>query len=222
MKNKQLILLVVLTTLFVTVSYGQPQNYTIKNGISIGGGLTQFNIKTDNFATVQGNGFAINLAATVDIPHRWYTVSYGMQISENTFEVMGSLNEGVDGVERIKYKLMAAQLGFLFHVKTIGSNLTIDAGPQLQYNGNLELKDKQQEAYYINGFNNLATTDITDISKFNVNGAVGITAGIGFLKIRAQYIYGFLNMLDKLNTKNAVNTFKGNPEALVFTAMFTF
>ena len=222
MKNKQLILLVVLTTLFVTANYAQPQNYIIKNGISIGGGLTQFNIQTDNFTTTQGNGFVVNLSATVDIPHRWYTVSYGMQLSENTIEIMGSLNEGVDGNEMIKYKLMAAQLGFLFHVKTIGSNITIDAGPQLQYNGNLDLKDSRHESFYINGFDSLTATDISDISKFNVNGAVGITAGIGFLKIRAQYIYGFLNMFDKLNTESTTNTFKGNPETLVFTAMFTF
>jgi hypothetical protein len=221
MKNKQLTLLVVLTILFVTVTQAQPQNFVIKNGFSIGGGLTQFNIKTDNFTTIKGEGFAVGFATTVDIPHKWYTVSYGMQISENTIEVLGGLDVAVDGNEMIKYKLMAAQIGFLFHSKIIGSNLTFDIGPQLQYNGNLEFKNQEQEIYYINGPSNLSASDITNLSKFNINGAVGFTAGIGFLKVRAQYIYGFLNILNKLNTSNE-NSFKGNPETLVFTAMFTF
>ncbi len=225
MKNKQLTLLVLLTILFVTTIQAQPQNYNIRNGFSIGGGLTQFNIKTDNFVTTKGNGFIASLAATVDIPHRWYTVSYGMQISQNTLEISGRMNQGTAGNEMIEYKLMAAQLGFLFHGKIIGSHFTIDAGPQLQYNGELDLKNSQQESYYINGYDNLSATDISDISKFNVNGAVGLTAGIGPLKLRAHYIYGFLNMLDKLNDANldsGNSSFKGNPETLLFTAMFTF
>lgn len=222
MKNKQLNLLVVLTILFVTVTNAQPQNFVIKNGFSIGGGITQFNIKTDNFTTIKGEGFAVGFATTVDIPHKWYNVSYGMQISENTFEVLGRMTNDVAGNEMIKYKLMAAQLGFLFHSKIIGSNLTFDAGPQLQYNGNLDLKNSQQESYYINGYNDLTATDISNISKFNINGAVGVTAGFGPIKLRAQYIYGFLNMLDKLNTENTSTTFKGNPETIAFTAMITF
>lgn len=222
MKNKQLYLLVVFSTLFVTTILAQPENYTIRNGISIGGGLTQFNIKTNNFITEKSNSFTIGFAATVDLPHRWYTVSYGMQISENSFEISGRMTNDVAGNEMIKYKIKAAQLGFLFHGKVLGSYLTIDAGPQIQYNGNLELKDKQQEAYFINGYDDLSATDITDISKFNINGAVGLTAGIGFFKVRAQYIYGFLNIFDKLNTGNSTTTFKGNPETLAFTAMFTF
>ena len=36
-------------------------------------------------------------------------------------------------------------------------------------------------------------------TKINVNGLIGVSAGIGPMKIRLQYIYGFLNILDKLN-----------------------
>lgn len=220
MKNKQFTLLVVFTILFVTITHAQPQNFIIKNGFSVGGGLTQFNIKTDNFTTIQGSGFAVGFASTVDIPHRWYNVSYGMQISENTFEVSGRMTDDVIGNEMIEYKLMAAQLGFLFHGKIIGSNLTFDAGPQLQYNGNLEFKNSEQETYFLNGYDGLSVSEITDISKFNINGAVGFTAGIGFLKVRAQYIYGFLNIFNKIST--TTNNFKGNPETFVFSAMITF
>lgn len=223
MKNKHLSLLVVLTALFVTSLQAQHQNYNIKNGFAIGGGISLFDIKTDNFTTKQGSGYFATLSATVDIPHRWYTVSYGMQISENTLEISGRTTDAGTGNEQIEYKLMAAQLGFLFHGKIIGTHLTIDAGPQLQYNGDLDIKNSQQEDYFINGYNGVTATDITKMSKFNVNGAVGITAGFGPLKLRAQYIYGFLNMFNKLNEELTVSdTFKGNPETLMFSVMFTF
>lgn len=223
MKNKQLTLLVALSMLFVTVLQAQPKNYDIKNGIGIGGGVSLFNIKTDNFITTRGNGFVVSLAAHVDIPNRWYNVSYGMQISENTLEISGRMTDLIAGNEQIEYKLMSAQLGFLFHGKIIGNNFTIDAGPQLQYNGDLEFKNSQQESYYINGYDGLAASEITEMSKFNVNGAIGATVGFGPLRLRAQYIYGFLNMFEKLNDKLEQDTnFKGNPETIMFTALFTF
>lgn len=223
MKNKQYILLVALSMLFVTITQAQHKSYNIKNGFGVGGGISMFNIKTDNFTTTQGNGFVVSLNASVDIPNRWYNVSYGMQISESTLEISGRMTDDVAGNEQIEYKLMAAQLGFLFHAKIIGNNFTLDAGPQLQYNGDLDFKNSQQEDYYVNGYDDLSASDITEMSKFNINGAVGATAGFGPLRVRAQYIYGFLNMFNKLNNNlDYGSTFKGNPETIMLTAIFTF
>jgi len=223
MKNKQLTLLVALSMLFVTITQAQHKSFSINNGFGVGGGISFFNIKTDNFTTTKGNGYTVALAATVDIPNRWYNVSYGMQVSENTLEISGRMTDDVAGNEQIEYKLMTAQLGFFYHAKVIGNNFTIDAGPQLQYNGDLEFKKSQQEGHYINGYDDLAASDITEISRFNINGAFGATAGFGPLRIRVQYIYGFLNMFEKLNQNLSQNTnFKGNPETIMLTAIFTF
>ena len=51
---------------------------------SLGWVITQFDIITDNFETKKGDGWIANMAATVDIPQKWYNLSYGMQLSENT------------------------------------------------------------------------------------------------------------------------------------------
>lgn len=225
MKKQQLNLLVALALLFVTTTQAQHMNYSIKNGFSLGGGISFFNIKTDNFTTSQGTGFIATMFTTVDIPHKWYNASFGMQISENKFNILGTPNENGGTYEDIEYKLMAVQLGFLMHAKIIDSNLTLDIGPQLQYNGDLSLSNAQQESLYISGHsqNSLGAEDITELSKFNLNGTVGITAGIGPLKVKAQYIYGFLNTLEKLNDNlNQSTTFKGNLEMIAFSAMFTF
>ena len=225
MKFRLSILLVAITVCFVTNI--SAQDYVIKNGIAIQGGITQFDISTDNFVTKSGNGFIGGMAATVDLPHKWYTVSYGMLLSENNLEISGRITDDVAGNKMIEYKLMTVQLGFLFHTKILSDNLTFDIGPQLQYNGKLELKDSATETYYLNGYDTLMANDITDISQFNANGIVGITAGFNAFRVRAQYGYGFTNIFSKLNNKNlnvgsGKSKFKGNQQLLSLTAMITF
>jgi hypothetical protein len=227
MQKKQFILLVVFCIGFVTILVAQHKRYAIKNGIGIMGGLTQYDIATDNFKTKSGNGFTGGLSATVDIPHKWYTVSYGFQFSQNTLEITGRPSLMTITEEQLEYNLMAVQVAFLLHVKLISDNLTIDVGPQLQYNGMLELDDDSKSNYIIDGFDSLLAEDISDISKFNANGVIGASAGIGNFKLRAIYSYGFTNILNKLNDQNLTITpssekFKGNQNMLSFVLMITF
>lgn len=226
MKKLKYILLVVVSMAFVTLSFAQHKRYAIKNGIGIQGGVTQFDIITDNFVTKKNNGFIGGLSASVDIPHKWYNVSYNFLLSENNIDIaaFSLLNSNEEFVE---YKLLTAQLSFLLHVKLIRSNLTLDLGPMLQYNGDLELKDDSKEGLIVASYDSLLTEDISKISNFNVNGAVGLSAGFGPFRLRAQYIYGFTNMLNKLNDEELNvgsndNKFKGNQSMIAFTAIITF
>jgi len=89
MQIKQLILLVAITVSFVTNGWSQHgRTYNIVNGIGISGGITQFDILTDNFETKQGNGWLAGASATVDIPHKWYNMSYSIQLAENTIGIV--------------------------------------------------------------------------------------------------------------------------------------
>lgn len=225
MKNIQSLLLVLICLTFVTNSFAQRKNYKIQNGIGLQGGITQFDIQTDNFETKKNSGYIGGMSASVDIPHRWYNVSYNIQLSENYVDIkasaLGNLTE-----EFVEYKLFVANISFLFHIKLISNNLTLDVGPMLQYNSELELKDEAKEGYFIKGYNNLLTEDISDISNFNANGAVGLSLGVRRLLLRAQYMYGFTNMLGNLNKQDLdIGTnkkFKGNQSLLALTAMITF
>ncbi|WP_400075755.1 hypothetical protein [Winogradskyella sp. R77965] len=225
MKNTKHFLFVAICISFVTIGYTQHKNYNIKNGIGLQGGITLFDITTDNFETKSNSGFIGGMAASVDIPHRWYNVSYNIQLSQNHVDInaasLGSLTN-----EFVEYKMLTANIAFLFHIKLLGNNLTLDAGPMLQYNSGLELKDDSKEGYIITGYDNLLTEDIREISNFNANGAVGLSLGLRRLKLRAQYIYGFTNILGKLNDQdlNVGNNdkFKGNQSLMAFTAIITF
>lgn len=221
--NKQLNLLVVISLLFVTNSFAQRPNYDIKNYIGIHGGVTQFDILTDNFTTEKQNGFIAGLTAMVNVEHKWYDVSYGIQFSQNNINISGRMTDDVQGNEPLEYKLSAAQLALMLHAKILQENLTIDFGPVIQANGFLELKDDVQDDYFVNGFDDLQAKDLRDISKFNVNGAIGATAGFEHFRIRVQYQYGFTNMLNKLNDLEIEGTkFKGNQSQLSLTAIVLF
>ncbi|RED46356.1 hypothetical protein DFQ10_101126 [Winogradskyella eximia] len=224
MKNTKSYLLVAICIAFVTISYGQRKSYKIKNGIGLQGGITQFDILTDNFKTKASTGFIGGMSASVDLPHKWYNVSYNIQLSESKVDIdafqLGSLSN-----EFVEYKVFAADISFLLHVKLISNNLTLDVGPMLQYNSELELSDDDKEGYIVSGYDTLFTEDIRDITNFNVNGAVGLTLGVRRLFIRAQYIYGFTNMLGNLNKQdlNIGNSdkFKGNQSLMALTLNIT-
>lgn len=185
MKKTKLFLLVVTGTAFVTLCQAQHKRYTIKNGIGIQGGITQLDILTDNFTTKSNSGWVAGLSATVDIPHKWYTVSYNFTLSENNIDIAArSLSNPTE--QFVEYKLLTTQLSFLFHAKLIGSNITLDVGPMLQYNGDLELKDEFNEGLVLVNYDTLLTEDISKISNFNVNGVVGLSAGFGSFKLKGH------------------------------------
>jgi hypothetical protein len=220
MKN-QLNLLVAIAILFVTNSFAQRPNYDIKNFIGIHGGITQFDIITDNFTTEKQNGFIAGLTGIVNVEHKWYDVSYGIQFSQNNINILGGTTD-LDGDESLEYKLSAVQLALFMHAKILQQNLTIDFGPVIQANGFLDLKDEAQDAYFVNGFDGLNAKDLRDISKFNINGAIGATAGLKNFRVRAQYQYGLTNILRKLNDLDLDTDFKGNQSQVIFTAMVLF
>ncbi len=219
--KKQLNLLVAILLLFVTNTFAQRPNYNIKNFIGLHGGITQFDIITDNFTTEKQDGFIAGLTGIVNVPHRWYDVSYGIQFSQNNVNILGGITDA-DGGESLEYKLSVAQLALFMHAKILRQNLTIDFGPVIQANGFLDLKDKAQEDYFVNGFDDLNAIDLRDISKFNINGAIGATAGLKNFRVRAQYQYGLTNMLRKLNDLDVDTDFKGNQSQVIFTAMVLF
>ena len=227
MQKKQFIVLVVICIAFVTLGHSQHKRYTIKNGIGLLGGLTQYDIKTDNFSTKSSSGFIGGLTATVDIPHKWFTVSYGLQLAQNSLEVEGRSSLLATNVEMLEYDIMTAQLSFVLHVKLLSDNLTLDVGPQLQYNGKLELNSDSQENFIINGYDSLLAKDISEVAPFNVNGLIGASAGIGSFKLRAMYSYGFTNILRKLNDEDLTTTplsedFEGNQSIFIAALQITF
>lgn len=221
MNFKASLILVAINLLFVTTTTAQ--RYRVQNGLRFYGGLTNYNIQTSDFTTSNQNGWLIGAAAVVDLEHKWYNVSYNIQLAQNKLDI-SAFAAGTSQDEFVNHKLFTAQIALLGHLKIIGKNLTIDAGPMIQYNGDLDIEDSSKENYIVSGYNTLTLKDLSEVSRFNVNSAIGVSAGFDRISLRAQYIYGFTNMLNKLNKQNfAENSdFRGNQSMLVFSAMVTF
>lgn len=227
MKKHQFTLVIAFTIGFLANCYAQHGHYNIKNGFAIGGGITQFNIITDNFEIEQGRGWLVHATATVDLTPKSFNVSYGMQLSENSIVLNGLESTTGTNFKPIEYKIFTAQLAYLWHFKfNKNPHFTLDIGPMLQYNSDLELSDKEQEDYIISAFGTASAKEVKDINNVNFNGAVGVTAGYSFFKIRLQYMYGFTNILGRLNdaefNKTLKKQFKGNQSMLALTGMITF
>lgn len=227
MKKSQFILLVALSIGFVTSSFAQHKNYDIKNGFGLSGGLTNYNIVSDNFELTKGNGWIAGMSAMVMLPHKGFGVSYGMQLSENTFGIMGKTSPTDPSLQELEYKIFTAQLLFLWHIKLAKDFVTLDVGPVLQYNSDMELKDDAQEIFYINNYDAVQATDISEISNINFNAAIGLSAGFSHFRLKAQYMYGLTNIFNKLNKVEIDQgadpvKFKGNQSMLALTAMITF
>ncbi|WP_372754071.1 hypothetical protein [Mariniflexile sp.] len=227
MKKLHVALLVALLLCFITKNFAQRGNYRITNEINVTGGLTKLDIATNNFNTKKGDGFLGGFIASVDIPHKWYNVSFGMQLSESTIGIAARPLQVVQNSEFIDYKLFAAQVAMLMHIKVIPNHFTLDFGPMLQYNSKLELEDKTKEHYFVDNYINLTAENLSDISQFNFNGAIGASLGFKVFKLKAQYIYGFTNILNRLeaqslDTSGGDARFKGNQNMLVLGGIVSF
>lgn len=224
MKKSTYTLLVSFCILFVTTLNAQHRRVAITNGIGIQGGVTQYDIISDNLVTKKGNGWLGGMAATVDLPNKWYNISYNIQLSENNLEIAATAPLS-SAEEYLQYNILMAQISLVGHVKLIGPYFTLDAGPMIQYSGELQLKDENKGNFSLSGDNSLTADELSDISKFNLNGTIGLSAGFGSIKLRCQYIYGLTNMLNKVNSSNNLSgqdKLKGNQSLLAFTAMLTF
>lgn len=226
MKIRSYSILVAVLLCFVTTSHAQPRNYDIKNGFAIGGGITQFNLNSKNFQTDPSSGWIIQASTTVDLPHKFYNLSYNIQLAQNKFDISGRQSVPSEEAIPIAYEIFTAQIGLVWHIKILESFLTLDLGPQLQYNSDLTVASEDQEGLFLNGFSTLRAEDIVDITNYNINGMAGLTAGVGPFKIKAQYIYGFLNTFASLKNQDLNVPLDANLTANMsmwaFTAQFTF
>ncbi|WP_296343697.1 hypothetical protein [Winogradskyella sp.] len=50
--------------------------------------------------------------------------------------------------------------------------------------------------------NKITANDISEVSRFNINGTIGVSLGFETFKLRAQYIYSLTNILNKRNDQN--------------------
>ena len=191
-------------------------------------GLTQFDIKTDNFITSPASGFIGGIATRGDFYNN-FDIQLGMNISNNKLKVQAREDISAQ-VEDVELGLLNAQIQVLFGYKIIGNNrnaqsdfkITAEFGPVLMVNSKMKLSKKDQEEYIIEKAA-VTAKELTDISGININGLAGLSIGLEKFRVFGHYQYGFNNILNKLNDIEGNNkSFKGNVSMFQFGVLIYF
>lgn len=197
------------------------RNYGGYNFLGIQGGITFFDIQTDDFVTQQKEGFIAGFT-TRGAFRNDFDLVYGISFQSASVGVEGSDLLGTD-TQNIGYTIQGAQINFLGSYNIIVKHLSVEFGPVFNISGKMKLDREEYEDYILTGYNTLTAKDIQDISRFNVRLAAGLTAGLEHFRIGAQYQYGVSNMLGALNGNDLEkDDFKGNSSTIIVSGVIYF
>ena len=204
-----------LAILFVSISQVQAQrNFKEFNVIGVSGGLTLYDINTDDFITTSRESYMLGFQMRGNVYNN-FDMIYGISFYDTKLGISASSIPVGGNKEVLDYNMQSAQISILGGYKIIKEHLSVEAGPILSVNGKLTLKDTPFENYTVDGYTALRAIELEDVSKVNFHLAAGLTAGFRNFRIFGQYQYGVTNVLNKLNSKNLENdNFKGNSSLL--------
>ena len=195
------------------------RNYEGYNFLGIQGGISFFDIQTDDLVTKQEMGFTAGFT-TRGAFRNDFDLIYGLSFQNSSVGVEGSL--GGD-TQNISYTIQGAQINFLGSYNIVVKHLSIEFGPVFSINGKMKLDRDEYEDYILTGYQELTAKDIQDISRFNVRLAAGLTTGLEHFRISAQYQYGLTNILGGLNGNDLENdNFKGNSSTIIVSGVIYF
>lgn len=195
------------------------------NRLGLQAGYVIFDLSTENLETVRTNGFSGGFS-TRGAFYNNFDLIYGIDFIQSEVGVMARPDNTQTEVSEVAYTLRGAQIRLTGSYLILGEHLSIEFGPVFMINSKAELNDKSKEEFILSGYEFLQAQDIQEWSRFNLNGLIGVTAGFERLRLTANYQYGVLNTLNRLNRENlqekdpAAVDFKGNLG--LFTAGIVF
>lgn len=192
--------------LFSAISFSQYQNKD-GNRIGITAGISQSSLFTDNFNAKPGIGYNGGLSVRGNYYNNWSMI-FGMQFFQNTFSLEST--SLTTTLKETEFNVSGAQVRLLLSYNVVKDHVSLDFGPVFQANGNLSTKSTD-ENNILTG-TTLKATQIEDISKFNGNIYVGVSAGNRRLRAVLYYQYGVTNLLNNLNNNDALRVQNGNKD----------
>ena len=174
------------------------------NRLGLKAGANHFSILTDDLPSEANTSWTAGFTTRSSFYDNIQFI-YGINFFDFKNKIMG--REKIDYStpnEVIDYNMIAVQANFFASYKLLDHHLSVEAGPVVQVNGKLEPR-QDKELWYIDGYDILAT-DISKVSTFNFNLAIGISGGFEKLKFWAQYQHGLNNFLNGLNDEGLHET----------------
>lgn len=170
------------------------------NRLGLQAGMNHFNINTDELPVTARTSWTAGFTTRSSFYDNFQFI-YGINFFDFKTQVTG--REKIDystANEEIDYNMIGVQANFFGSYKILGHHLSVEMGPVLQVNGKYEPR-QDKELWYVDGYD-LTASDISKVSTFNVNFAVGISGGFEKLKFWTQYQHGLNNFFAPLNSRN--------------------
>lgn len=198
-------------SLFIFTQVHSQRSRGDNNRLGLQAKYALLDINTDSFTTQQGSGFSGGLAARSAF-YNDFDLVFGIELMQADLS-LGARESITATIEQVDYKLLAAQVNLQASYRIFGDHLSIEFGPAFMLNSNMELKDASHENHILDGYDMLQAKDVQEISRFNLNALVGLTAGFTNFRAVVTYQYGLLNTLNNLNRPEVENI---DPEATGF------
>lgn len=220
--------------LFVTIailfiqSLTAQRNYEQNNHLGLTGGIGFFDIITDDFATERGTGYAFGFT-TRGAFYNNFDLIYGITFVQNEIGILArNVGDPTNQFQSqyVNYTMLSAQINFLGSMNIINDHLSIEAGPVLNVNGKMKIDDEEFENFLIDGYDNLRSGDIQNVSRVHFYGVAGISGGIENFRVGAQYQYGVTNLFNRYNDNADIEKpngkFEGHTSTILLTAILYF
>tara|TARA_R110002072_G_scaffold22615_1_gene79386 strand:+ start:216970 stop:217641 length:672 start_codon:yes stop_codon:yes gene_type:complete len=218
------LLFVTLSVLFLQQTLAQ-HRFEEYNLLGINGGVTFFDIKTENFTTQQGTGFYGGFTTRGSV-YEAFDLIYGISYFNNNVGILARdpLNP-IAKEQFLDYSISSAQITLLASVNFIRHHFTLEVGPIVNVNGKMKLGTTGTDNYILDGYSTLQANEIERISKVNFLLMGGISTGLRNFRLSGHYQYGVTNMLSALNDQNLENnngSFSGNSSTILVSGTIYF
>ncbi|NMH28414.1 outer membrane beta-barrel protein [Flavobacterium silvaticum] len=208
-------LILPIVALFSFNAFSQ-MDYKDSNRIGIFGGITSFDLQTNDFTNKSGIGWTVGAGIRGNF-YNDFDMIYTIGFFESKFSAPIAPVAGFP-TQETDFKIQGVQIALMPSYNIVYNHLSIEAGPVFQANSKLGYK-KDFENYYMDKLP-YTLNDMEKVNSFNFLGAVGFTAGIRELRASFRYMYGFSNFLGKIDQPGA--NFKSHPSTLVGTLTVFF
>lgn len=158
-------------------------------------GVNHFNISTDQLPVQPGTSWTAGFTTRASFYNDFQFI-YGINFYDLNVKIDGREKIEATVLEPLDFNMIAVQGNFFGSYKLLDHHLSVEAGPVIQVNGNLDAR--QDIEYYYLGHYDVPAIEFEDVSAFNINFAVGLSGGFEAIKFWVQYQHGLNNIFKRL------------------------
>lgn len=161
--------------------------------LGIGADATFLQIQSDQVNTTTQTGFAGYLESRGEFS-RYFDVIYSIGVFNHNIELQEFASN-----ETIESSMLGAEVKFLFAFRPFQNKyVTLEAGPALMLNGEFKFDDADLTRF-VGSENPITLQEFEKVNPINLNGIVGISAGLDNVRLTAHYHYGFFDSLESVD-----------------------